>query len=165
MIFKYRREHEEPAEQNFLLEPINTSLLPHFFHFSPIFLKKGRSEESCSIAKPPPQAALSSLPYCVTHHLTFFSLIPAAALYSMWVQMKRRCQLGTGLCYLRAVPFLPSSFATALAWGMLRDNIRPSEKAQRMPVVFFNGTFPTEGHTKGCACSPLPQRVCMGMDA
>lgn len=98
MIFKYRHEHEEPAKRSFLLEPINASLLLHFFNFSPIFLKEGRSAESCSIAKPPPQAVLSSLPYCVTHHLTFFSLIPAAALYSMWVQMKRRCQLGSGLC-------------------------------------------------------------------
>lgn len=126
MIFKYGHEHEEPAKWNFLLEPINTSLLPHFFHFSPIFLKEGRSAESCSIAKPPPQAVLSSLPYCVTHHLTFFSLIPAAALYSMWVQMKRGCQLGSGPGYLRAVPFLPNYFASALAWGMLRENIRES---------------------------------------
>lgn len=72
-------------------------ILAHYFiscHFSPIFLTKGRLWRAPFTANPPTQAVLSSLLCCVTHHLRFFSLSLPTALHSVWVQMKRRCQLG-----------------------------------------------------------------------
>lgn len=130
-------------------------MLAHYFvscHFSPIFLTKGRLWRAPFIANPPPQAVLSSLLCCVTHHLRFFSLSLPTALHSVWVQMKRRCQLwalgtGSAMCVHEPLQFPFSPGILLLPWPRrcseaIPDCQRQSSKCQWWGFILQGAWLP-----------------------